>query len=210
IKCNNRLSSSVLKGDLSKTGDTMMKALPFLFLFLFVIFSAGSAADLRDSGCGHHVKWDNVDFDLEDGAIVFTHTPGQRESVKFTEDQELFVNHERVKLNRQQRKLVGEFYEQSRALIGEAKRIGWEGAKLGSEGAKVGLQAVAGILDVIFTEYDSDDLEDEMERKAEVIEKKAEKLEARADKLEEKADNLEELRQELKEEIPELHDLDWF
>jgi hypothetical protein len=152
---------------------------------------------------------DNVDLDIENGSIVFTHEDDD-ETVKITEDGGLVVNGNPVHLARDQRKLVEDYYEAFDGVMDEAKHIGLEGAKIGVKGAKLGISAVVGALLLISDDRDSEDLEIELDRKGEKIERMAERLEKRAERLEARAKHLEYLHDNLRSGIDELGNLGWF
>jgi len=154
-------------------------------------------------------RGDNVDVDIDEGSIVFTHEDDD-ETVKITEDGGLIVNGTPVRLARDQRKLVEDYYETFDGIVEEAKLIGLEGAKIGVKGAKLGLSAVVGALLLIADDRDAEDLEIELDRKGERIERMADRLEKRAKKLEARAERLEDLHGDLRNEIDELDDLGWF
>jgi len=163
----------------------------------------------HDCGDSDLFRDDNVDVDIDDSSIVFTHEKDD-ETVEITEDGGLKVNGRPVHLARDQRKLVEEYYETFDGVIEEAKQIGLEGARIGVKGAKLGLSAVVGALLLITDDKDAQDLEIELDRKGEKIERMAERLEKRAKKLEAKAERLENLHDDLRSEIDELDDLGWF
>ncbi len=154
-------------------------------------------------------RGDNVDIDIDDGSIVFTHEKDD-ETVEITEDGGLVVNGTRMHLARDQRKLVEEYYETFDGVMDEAKQIGLEGARIGVKGAKLGISAVVGALLCITDDKDAQDLEIELDRKGDKIERMAERLEKRAKKLEARAERLENLHGDLRSEIDELDDLGWF
>ena len=154
-------------------------------------------------------RGDNVDVDIDDGSIVFTHEKDD-ETVEITEDGGLVVNGSPVRLARDQRELVEEYYETFDGVMDEAKQIGLEGARIGVKGAKLGISAVVGALLLISDDRDSEDLEIELERKGDKIERMAERLEKRAKKLEARAERLEKQHDKLRNEIDELDDLGWF
>lgn len=134
----------------------------------------------------------------------------REERVVITEDADLIINGEPVKLDKDQTAMVANYYELTVEGIGWAKKIGLEGAKIGLQGAKIGLKAVAGVFKMILPSYDSDDLERDMERESEKIEAKAEKLEEKAELMEDIFDELEDLHEDLRDAIPELDRLHWF
>jgi hypothetical protein len=150
---------------------------------------------------------DDVEVDIEDGSITFTH---DEETVEITEKGDLSVNDESVSLSLPQRELVQKYYDTFDAIMEEAKLIAVEGAKIGVKGAGLGLHAAVGALLALGDEDDMDDLEDELERKGEKIERMAAHLEKRANRLEAKADRLEELHLELRDKIDALDDTGWF
>lgn len=151
----------------------------------------------------------NVDVDFNDSSIVFTHEDDD-ETVEITEKGDLIVNGSPVRLERDDRKLVENYYDAFDGIMEEAKQIGLEGAKLGVKGVKLGLSAVVGALLLIADDRDADDIEIDLDRKSEKIERMAKRLEKRAEKLEVKAERLEHLHDDLRDEIGELDDLGWF
>jgi hypothetical protein len=120
------------------------------------------------------------------------------------------VNGTSVRLARDKRKLVEDYYQTFDGIMEEAKQIGLEGARIGVKGAKLGLSAVIGALLLIADDRDAEDLEIELDRKGEKIERMAERLEKRAKKLEARAERLEKLHDKLRREIDDLDDLGWF
>jgi hypothetical protein len=158
-----------------------------------------------------HSSIDGMSLNIDHDDLIFTPADEDEDGeVKITEEHELYVNDQRIRLNSEQQKLVGEYHDQMMALIESAKKIGLEGARVGVEGAALGIKAVGGVFKLLSPDYDTDDLEREMERESSKIEAKAAKLEAKADDIEDQADELEDLHDELIDTIPELADLDWF
>lgn len=151
---------------------------------------------------------DNVDVDIEDGVITFTHE--EDETVEITENGDLSVNGESVRLSLSQRELVQKYYDTFDAIMEEAKLIAAEGAKIGVKGAGLGLHALVGALAALGDEKDLEDLEEELDHRGEKIERMAAHLEKRANRLEAKADRLEELHLELRDRIDALDDTGWF
>lgn len=178
-----------------------------------VMLAPASIAAHR-AACGGHDEYNlfrdsNVEIDLDDESIVFTHEDDD-ETVEITDEYELIVNGEAVHLDAEQRRLVRKYYESFRHVIEEAKEIGIEGAKLGVQGAKLGIAAAVGSLKLLSPDYDGDDLEKELDHKGEKIERVAAKLEKRAKKLERRAKTLECLHDQLRSDIDELDELGWF
>ncbi len=191
-----------------------MKVIAVYVLAGLLIFAGASSADSDYRVHGVSVQdggaFDGMSFDLDNGTIIMERTGRRVETVEITENHELYINGDRVKLDDDQQKLVREFYEQGMEIVGYAKELGWEGAKIGVSGAKLGLRAVGNVFRLLFTGYDTDDFEREMEREAAKIEAKAEMLEEKAEKVEYMVEELEDIAWEMDREIPELRDLDWF
>jgi hypothetical protein len=154
-------------------------------------------------------RGDDVDVDIEDGSITFTHEDDD-ETVEITGKGDLYVNGEAVSLSPDQRDLVVEYYETFDGIIEEAKLIACEGAKIGVKGAGLGIHAALGALLALGDEEDLEDLEEKLERKGEKIERMAKRLERRADRLEAKAESLEGLHKQLRNDIDALDDTGWF
>jgi flagellar capping protein FliD len=154
-------------------------------------------------------RGDNVNVDIDDGSIVFTHQ-NDNETVEITENGDLIVNGSPVRLARDERKLVEDYYETFDGIINEAKEIGLEGAKIGVKGATLGISAAISALVHLADGRDADDVQIEVDRKSERIERMADRLEKRADRLEAKTNRLEEMHNSLRSTIDELDDLGWF
>ncbi len=189
-----------------------MKKFAGSFLIIFLIFSTIlGAEEKRHSFCwGEHFSFpEDVEIDFDDDAIQF-YSRGRNESVKITNDYELYVNGKWVSTSPSEKRLLRKYYYQGMKVAEFAKRISEEGTEIGVRGAEIGIDAVAGIVKVIFTGFDEEELEKDLERKAEELEERAEELEERAERLEEIAEELEEIHYELKDRIPELRRLEWY
>ncbi len=152
----------------------------------------------------------HMSLDIDDGTIILESTRRRSyDIVEITEDYDLYVNGDEVKLDSDQRKLVKESYDMTFEIIERAKDIGIEGAKIGAEGAKIGLSAIGGLFKMLFTDYDEDDFEEDIEEQAERLEVKAEKLEDWAEDIEDMVEDLEDTFDDMMDEIPELDELDW-
>lgn len=194
---------------------------PFVIMCVLALAAATMAAPTSASAHKsihvHHdcndndnlFRGDDVDVDINDGSIVFTNKDND-ETVEITEEGNLIVNESPVRLSRDQRELVEDYYRTFDGIIEEAKQIGLEGARIGVKGAKLGLSALVGALLLIADDRDAEDLESELDRKGEKIERMAKRLERRAEKLEVRAERLEKLHDKLRKEIDELDDLGWF
>ena len=166
-----------------------------------------------------HVSWQSDDhrdrghleIDLDDGTLIITHEDRRDYStVEITEEYELYIDGRHIKTDKDQQKLLGEYYELVVGFEDAIIDIGKEGARIGISGAALGLKAVGGVFKLLSPHYDSDDLERDIEREAEKIEVKAEKLERQAEQIEDMVDELDDIARELTREIPELDDLGWF
>lgn len=187
-----------------------MKKVSLVIIVLFLFSVAARSADLKDKKCKTHSHWSHVEFNMDGSSILISYEKDSHEVVEITGDYQLIVNHEPVRLDRGQKKLVKAFHENTRQLIREAEKIGWEGARLGIHGATLGAEAISGLLSAVLTDYDMDDFERDMEEKASKLEAKADKLEEKADKLEELSDKVEDLHDDMVDNIPELRRLEWF
>ncbi len=156
----------------------------------------------------HHLK--SVDIDIDDGTIILEGRGGYDGVIEITEDYELFVNGQKIRLNDDQRKLVKDYHDGFMLVIEGAKDIGFAGASIGWEGAKLGFSALGCVFKMLSKDYDEDDLEREMEAKAEKLEAKAELLEEWAEEIEELAEELEDLFYDMEEEIPAVRELEWY
>ncbi|MBN1831382.1 MAG: DUF2884 family protein [Deltaproteobacteria bacterium] len=157
-------------------------------------------------------KWymDGVKYEIEDGSIFISHDGPRHEKVEITEDGQLYINDESIKLNRKQKRLVAGYYSLTTDIVSQATSLGHEGAKIGIDGAKLGLKAVGGVFKMMFTSYDGDDLDQDMEWEAHKLERKAECLEEKAEEIEDLAEDLERIAKRMNETIPEIRELGWF
>ncbi len=158
----------------------------------------------------NQVCLDEAHIDIENDIIVLTCKYDDEQWVEITPDYNLFINGNRVSLDRYQRRLVADYYDNFMDIIEQAKEIGKEGAIIGVKGAKIGIIAAAGALKMMVSDYDSDDIEEDMEEVKLELEERSEKLEEMADDLEETAEDFEDLHFTMKDEIKDLNDLDWF
>ena len=177
---------------------------PFALLCVLVHAAAaaipsGASADKNitirhDCDSDNLFRGDNVDVDLNDGSIVFTHEDDD-ETVEVTKDGGLVVNGTAVRLAGAQRELVEEYYATFDGVMDEATRDqpGPRGSEDRREGREARDLAVVGALLLIADDRDAEDLEAELDRKGEKIERMAERLEKRAKKLEARAESLEEV-----------------
>ena len=190
-----------------------MKIVRVVCLSWVLLASAVLASEAGHDGwefsCNRISCIDGISIRLRHGSVIIYPEHRRRwDDVEITEDYELYVNGEPIRLNRRQKEMVEDYYEYVHRIRREAYRIGWKGAKVGAEGAKIGVKAVAGLFRLLSSDYDTDDLERDMEREAQKIEKKAERLEDEA--IEDLADELEELHEKMGREIGELRELGWF
>jgi len=181
-----------------------------LALILCVALTAGAQAHRV---CRHDENWNfkHKSIDFEDGTLTIEHED-EDWTVEITDEYDLYVNGERVKVDREQKKLLRRYYRDYEDIEEMAEEIGAEAAKIGLAGAKLGVNAVACVARLILEDFDCDDIDidididiDEKE-----IEKMAEKLQKKAEKIEDKADDLEKSHRKLRKSIPELGDLEDF
>lgn len=192
-----------------------MKAFSIVLLAVILAVptvASGHSKHYRSSSSHNHsvsVSTDILDdgsrsFDLKGKRVIIKYDHGTPRRVEVNERHELRVDGVLVKLNTDQQRLVGEFYDSIEQLVSDAKEIGLEGAAIGVQGVGVAAAALTGVVNMLFTSYTSDDLERDVERKAAKIEAKANRLEAKAEKLETRANYVEELYDEMEDSIPEL------
>lgn len=151
----------------------------------------------------------NIDLDFDDGSIILTNDRHDDE-VEITENHDLIINGDEVELDATQRRLVGEFYDQTYQLIDQAKLVGKEGAKIGVKGAKLGVSTIFKLFHLLSPNYDTDDMEREVEAQAELLEAEAKDLESYARDIEDMADDIEDIAEQMSEDIPEIDRLGWF
>ena len=178
-----------------------------LALAITMVLTAGAEAHRV---CRHDDDrtFNHMTMDFEDGLLVIEHED-EDWIVEITEDYKLYVNGERVKTDRQQKKLLRSYYRDYEEIEEMAGEIGKDAAKIGIAGAKIGANAVACVALLLLEDYDCD-IEIDFDIDEDEIEKLASKLEKKADKIEDLADDLEKTHKKLKKSIPELGDLEDF
>ncbi|HSG28913.1 MAG TPA: DUF2884 family protein [Candidatus Krumholzibacterium sp.] len=192
-----------------------MKMTPVLrtALVVFVLMALAGSADAHKIGAGKFendlFRGDDISIDFDDD-VLYIECEDEDGLVEINDDYELFVNGDRIKLDKDQQKLVKKYYDDFEDIMDLATEMGLEGARIGAKGAKLGLVAVAKVIKLLSEDYDSDDLEDEMEKEADKLEKEAEKLEELGEKLEDIADDFERTHKKLRRNVKELDDLGWF
>ncbi len=179
-----------------------------LALVLTMTFTAGANARRL---CWHDDDWtfNHKSIDLEDGTLVIEHDD-EDWIVEITGDYKLYVNGERVKTDRQQKKLLRSYYRDYEDIEEFAGEIAEEGAMIGLAGARLGASAIACVAKLFIEDFDSDDVEYEIEIDTEDLEKLVKKLEKKAGKIEDMADDLEKTHKKLRKSISELEDLEDF
>ena len=158
----------------------------------------------------HEWQMDDVEYEIDDRALFLSHDGRKFETIEITEEYELFINDEQIKLDAEQQGLVKDYYDHVMEIVRRAKKIGWEGVRIGLSGAHLGLKAVGGVVEMIFTSYDEDEFERDMDIAAAKLESQAEKLEEKAEILEDLADEMEDIAEQMQEKIPEIRKLRWF
>ncbi len=188
----------------------MKKTLPLIALALIVsvIFTADAESRRR---CRYDDDWTfrAKSIDFEDGTLVIEHED-EYWIIEITKDYELYIDGRKVRMNRQQKKLLRRYYRDYEDIEELAAEIAKEGARIGLAGARLGVSAVACAAKLLLEDYDCDDMEDEIEIKSDDLEKMARKLEKKAEKIEDMADDLERTHKKLRRSIPELGDLEDF
>ncbi len=190
----------------------MQKLLISLFLVVSIFTQSFAIGGKRSSSYDkvQDMEFLNFDCDLDfdnDENITFKNDGSE---VKFTSDNEIFVDGKKIKLNAKQKRLVGEFNETFMELIEKAKDIGLEGVELGKDGVELGLDAVSSAFEAMFSETELKEVEAKLEAKASKLEAKGEVLEKKAKVLEKIGNHLKDMKDELKNKVPELSKLDWF
>ena len=186
------------------------------FVVLCACISAGSllAGDvkikLEDPGMRLKIEYDD-DYKVykKHGDIIIENEDSEEE-VAISEEGELWVNGDKVRVRRSERTLLVEYHELALAILEKAEDIGEEGVKVGLKGAELGVKAATGVFKILLPGYTAEDFEEEMEEAAEKIEKKAEKLEKQAEKLETMSEHLQDIQDDLRARVDELEELEWF
>ena len=192
-----------------------MKKIVPLLIFLLVLTGSVSAVDhkckkINTIGKNHITCIDDAEISVRRNTIYITSRDWDEGVVEITEEYELYVDDEFIKLTEYQQELTESYYEMVMQILDDARHIGLKGAKMGVSGAKIGLMAVVGVVKLLSPDYDEEDLERELEEEAEKLEAEAEVLEEEAELIEEIAAELEEVHYELRNEIDSLRKLDWF
>jgi hypothetical protein len=188
----------------------MKKSMPILVLMIVSAMVLAAGADCR-AHCRHDGDrtFRDKSIDLEDGTLKIEHDD-EGWIVEITEDYELYVNGERVKTDRHEKKLLRRYYRDYEKIEDMAGELGREASKIGRAGVKAGAIAVACVARLVIDGFDDDDIDIDIDIDTEAIEKMAEKLEKKAEKIEDLADDLEKTHRKLRKSIPELGELEDF
>jgi cell division protein ZapA (FtsZ GTPase activity inhibitor) len=151
----------------------------------------------------------SVDID-DDGTLRLEHEGRRLEWIEITADYRLSINGRPIETDDEADRLLEHYYEQTIALVAEAKKIGLKAGEIGLRGGELGVNAAAGVLRAFLTEYEMEDLERDLEDASEKLEDDAADLETEAEGLEETADELNEIAEDLSYEVPELRKMKWF
>jgi len=176
------------------------------------LFAHDVEVKFEDPGLRLKIEYDdeyNV-YKKHDDIIVESEDDDDDGDVVISAKGELWVNGDKVRVNRRQRELLLEYHDLATSLLDKAEDIGEEGVKIGLKGAELGIRAASGVFRILLPGYTAKDFENDMEKAADKIEKKADKLEAKADALEAMSDTLLDIHHDLRQEIDELQELDWF
>lgn len=149
--------------------------------------SATPNCDALERSHGNHVEIDN-DLDFENGELIFREN-GEIYMV-ITEDDELFIDGERIELDARGQELVGRYYDTVDDFVEDAMDIAGDAAGLGISAA---IQALA----AVFSGQDMDDFEQR-------IEEEAREIEASADSMCKRLHALREIETELQRAVPEF------
>jgi len=175
-----------------------------------------SSAEVRincDRKCGGMFRGHDVDVNLNNGSIRYTNNDND-ETVEITENYELLVNGDEVRLRSDQKRLVQDYYECFGDVVTCAKEIGVESVRVGIRGAAKGITAVITALSRLGDGCGSERAERTLEMKlgheGDKLDAATAKLERKADRLERRAERLEKLHKKLRHEIGALDDLGWF
>ncbi len=131
-----------------------MKFLFIILSFLMISTILGGKVDSRHHQSDYQLSCLNeVDINIENDIIVLSCNYDNDQWVEITPDYSLFINGQRIYLDRYQRRLVADYYDHFMDIIDQAKRIGKEGAIIGVKGAKIGMIAAAGALKMLARVY---------------------------------------------------------
>ena len=184
----------------------------FTFLLIFLTFATLFSADLKKdkSKCTNFSFLNDIELEIENDKIIMTSIEEPYDTIVFTDDNELYINGEKIDLNRRQKKLVKKYRHEIYDIIDMAGEVGLAGAEVGIEGARIGMKAIVKCVKLLDEDYDAEDLEEELEEESEKLEEYAEVLKEKAEELEEMEEDLQETHEDLRESLKELRYLGWF
>jgi len=188
-----------------------MKKLLLISILSMMIFSTLIAHEETVFG-----DFDGIAFDVsekkfkfdDNDLFIYDKHDKRGDEVLITENYELYINHDKIRVDKKTSRLLKLYYHDVFEIREEAIAIGIEGAKIGLSGAKLGLTAVISLPLLLFG--NEDEFEERMEEAGEELERKGEALEVQGERLEDKADDLEDLEDALRDRVEELDDLFWF
>ena len=152
-----------------------MKLPLVLLLASMFLFSGVVVAHDRDDDCDDHhfdggfLRNCDVDWDEEEGLLTISNEDDDDEMVEITKKYELFINGERIELNRDQKGLIKDYYKHFKKLHKIADELGEEGAILGAKAGKIAEVALKNICKLIEDGDDAEEYEEKIEREAEKL-----------------------------------------
>lgn len=184
-----------------------------VLLMMMIVLAAPLVAEAHswNKHDRHHISVsDGSSFDVEDGELTLTHKDRHsKDRVVVSEDGDLTVNGDKVKISNSERKLARKLYREAAELEEMAADIAEDAEKIAAVSTKYASSQIRAVLRAL-----SDDDDDVDEERMEAIDAKFEKeidsIEKFADKIETQADKVIDIAEELQERVPELEELDWF
>jgi hypothetical protein len=164
-----------------------------------------------------HDGWDDDDWD-RDGWN--RRDCGPDVEVEVTRDLDLYIDGERIPLDREERELLGEYYEIARDIVAQAKAIEMRSDEIEYDAERLERRVEAGVyvmLASIFSDLgdrhgrhdrhlrDHDDWEDDLEELTEW----AEELGREGERIGRQVGEMRDIMDELQDRVPELDELDW-
>ncbi len=196
--------------------DMRVRKLSALTLAVLALTVAPVLAGHHHDGSAdrHHARHlshgKGMESDWNGDTLVLTDAAGSGGSAEVTPVGGLTINGDTVPLDRDERRLVQDFYGGYVRIEEEAAVLGAEGAKLGVAGAALAARALARAVRLSRDDYDEEDLEREMEAEAARMEMKGTDLEKRGEAIVSLVDDLRGTVTEMRGRIPELGALEWF
>lgn len=181
----------------------------FIFIFCFCLH-AEDGLEKKFAHVEMNINDDNYIL-FEDNSLVICDRYTDEYVVEISEDFDLFIRGKKIPVNKEQRKLLENYYIAQYNLFSSRNIIGAKGVEIGIQSAGLAIKAVGGAFVLMASGFDEDaeqEYQDGIELESKKIEEHAKRIEEEADEFERQVDLINHLEREISRKIDELDQID--